>query len=635
MAITASHNFLFDHPREPRGAASIALIDGRCRAYSPRDSSHGTAWSTFPPPFSDLNGHLQDLYQILRVGSNQALEADQFASAFGVEGSQITMTAHLAIPTPDDYELTGRSSAESLDEFDLDDADYESMPLRKRPTLDHRRHNIFHTLSSWLPSQPAHTRTSSRNGSPPKPIHRNGTRSRGRLRRWRRPLVRKFCFILHGILILILALVVYTGVFRPSYSNPPERYELLRKAVQASDEPGRGNPQNQRIFIAASLYDPDGSIVEGAWGERLSQLVDLLGWNNVFLSIYENGGPGGEVALRKFGERVNCDKELVFESKLDVDAVPPIQLPNGESAFKRTAFLAEVRNKALAPFEEHLHIHYDKVLYLNDIIFDPVDALQLMFSTNGEPDGAMHYRAACAVDFVNPFKFYDTFATRDLEGYSMGLPFYPWFSDSGRAESRSDVLAEKDGIRVRSCWGGMVVFDARFFQQDLQGAATSHDYAPDASSVTRFRAEEDLFWDASECCLIHADIQMEPTDELRDTGIFMNPYVRVAYDERTFSWLAFTRRFERLYSVIHNILNHMIGLPWYNPRRTEKIGEKVTETVWVPGPHGYPREGKFEKLERIAKPGGFCGRRNLQVMKKHPAKGEKNWVEWKVPKGSI
>jgi hypothetical protein len=74
------------------------------------------------------------------------------------------------------------------------------------------------------------------------------------------------------------------------------------------------------------------------------------------------------------------------------------------------------------------------------------------------------YRAASAVDFINPFKFYDTYATRDLEGYSMGLPFFPMFSDSGSGQSRKDILAGKDAIPVRSCWGGLFAFDAQFFQ---------------------------------------------------------------------------------------------------------------------------------------------------------------------------
>lgn len=73
------------------------------------------------------------------------------------------------------------------------------------------------------------------------------------------------------------------------------------------------------------------------------------------------------------------------------------------------------------------------------------------------------------MDFINPVKFYDRYATRDLEGFEMGFPFFPWFADVGRAEIRRDVLGEKDAVRVRYCWGGMTAFDASLFQEQELG----------------------------------------------------------------------------------------------------------------------------------------------------------------------
>jgi len=218
----------------------------------------------------------------------------------------------------------------------------------------------------------------------------------------------------------------------------------------------------------------------------------------------------------------------------------------------------------------------------------------------------------------------------------MGIPFYPWFSNAGSGESRRDVLGQKDAVRVRSCWGGMVAFDASFFQRWPPSLETAHDgpkrevEAWNPRLPVRFRAKADLYWDASECCLIHADIQTPPSPlgEQVDTGIVMNPYVRVAYDTRTLSWLGVTRRFERLYSVIHNILNHLVGLPWFNPRRTEIPGEEVKEQVWIVNDKG---EGSYQTIKRTAGTGGFCGRRALQVMVPSPRKGQKIWEMLPVP----
>ena len=384
-------------------------------------------------------------------------------------------------------------------------------------------------------------------------------------------------------------------------------------------EYGLANPENEKIFIAASLYDQGGLLLAGAWGDAVLKLLDILGNKNVFLSIYENqSGDEAEVALIRFARKLQCQHSTVYDKEFSMDDVEHIALPNGFLRTKRIAFLAEVRNKALLPLTEtQKDVKYDRLLYLNDVIFDPVEAAQLLLSTNLDANGRASYRAACAVDFINPFKFYDTFATRDIEGYSMGVPFFPWFTDSGNGVSRKDVLAGKDAVRVKSCWGGMVAFDAKPFQ---------------AAQPLRFRATEDLYWDASECCLIHADLMKSVTvdDQGSYVGVYMNPFVRVAYSKWAHGWLHFTRRFERLYTIPHNIINHLVGLPWFNPRRTEEPGVKVEDSVWVPD-WSNGTEGYFQTVTREATGDGFCGLRMLQLIKDTTRNGQKNWEKMPVP----
>jgi Cryptococcal mannosyltransferase 1 len=60
--------------------------------------------------------------------------------------------------------------------------------------------------------------------------------------------------------------------------------------------------------------------------------------------------------------------------------------------------------------------HFDRILCLSDVYFNPLDASQLLFSTN-EGD----YWAACVLDFIEGLLYYDTFATRDHDGHRMGL----------------------------------------------------------------------------------------------------------------------------------------------------------------------------------------------------------------------
>ncbi|KAI9773645.1 MAG: hypothetical protein M1840_006919 [Geoglossum simile] len=479
-------------------------------------------------------------------------------------------------------------------------------------------------------------------------------------RRWR---PRRICLLLSGLSTLFILLVIVS--VSPSYtvSQEPAHYQSLRAAVLDSSESGRGNPRGEKVFIAANIIDE--GLIRGAWGKAVLGLVDVLGEKNVYLSIFENdSGEGTREALVELSRKVACNSSIVSEH-LPMDDIPSVTLPSGQKRVKRIAYLAEVRNRALRPLNSNSSpsgVKFDKLLFINDVIFDPLDAAQLLFSTNLDPlTGMARYRAACAVDFIRPFKYYDTFATRDLEGYSMGLPLFPWFTNAGQAESRKDVLKGTDAVRVKSCWGGMVAFEAKWFQGlDEEGESSSRGSRGDggnpkvgfrdrddvsirqtngssiSSSFLRFRSESDLFWDSSECCLVNADLQtLSPHSGNPETDVYMNPFIRVAYSSSTFAFLGvLTRRFERALEPIQRLINAVAGLPRYNPRRAEVEGDEVTERVWVyDDENGWEEggEGSFQEVKRKAGRGGFCGVRMLLVMKENPGKGEKRWEKLPIP----
>ena len=444
-----------------------------------------------------------------------------------------------------------------------------------------------------------------------------------------RSIPRKFVLLCYIFFTSIAAIVIVGGVFFPGYTHLPPHYQILRERALASQEPGRVNIHNQKVFIAASLYDKGGMLLGEDWAQNVLDLIELVGPKNAFLSIFVNdSGPEAKKAMENLKQRVPCEHELVFEEHLNIDNLPHIHI-FGQERVKRIEYLAQVRNQALRPLEQSTTT-FDKLLYLNDVVFHPIEAAQLIFSTHTVADGVTEYRAACAVDFLNPFKFYDTFATRDAKGYSMGLPFYPWFAAGGDESSHNDVLEGKDAVRVRSCWGGMVSFDARFFQKrpsDYELITAGYQSPSNLSAPYRFRAEKDQYWDASECCLIQADIQ---NPEQGNSGIYMNPFVRVAYDSTTLSWLAFTRRFERLYTPIHWLIDVSTSKPRFNPRRHERAWQQVEETVWVSN-ETLPNNGSFHQVTRTASHAGFCGRRGLALIKQDIKEGDRNWEVVQAP----
>ncbi|KAH8665285.1 cryptococcal mannosyltransferase 1-domain-containing protein, partial [Tricladium varicosporioides] len=366
----------------------------------------------------------------------------------------------------------------------------------------------------------------------------------------------------------------------------------------------------EAVFIAANILDE--RLVLGDWGTSLVETCKLLGPERTYVSIY--GGP--MKAIQELEARLNavgCENTIVAEElePIDWNTLDRVEIATGEYRVKRIAYLAAIRNQALAPLDQ-LSKRFDKILFLNDVFFKPSDAARLLFATNVRQNGKTGYKSACAVDFHHSWKFYDTFALRSSDGYYPGVRIYPWFTSKGDGISRRDVLSNSDSVRVKSCWGGMTAFDAKYFQ-----AAATQDNTTIGTIPVRFRAEHEPFWDSSECCLVHSDLQALPSDTENgfdeDTGIYMNPFVRVTYKASTYRLLPLIRRFERLFIIPNVIINHFTHMPDYNPRRDEIPGSTVFEWTWH---HElWKTKGHFEHINRTATRDGFCGMRQLLVMR--------------------
>jgi len=225
----------------------------------------------------------------------------------------------------------------------------------------------------------------------------------------------------------------------------------------------------------------------------------------------------------------------------------------------------------------------------------------------------------------------------------------------------------------------MVAFDGRYLQQDFMALGATADRpktTPRDDAVgpptlpLRFRSEPEPFVDSSECCLIHADIIALPTfpsisqassKEAWGEGIFMNPYVRVAYDSKSFSHIWLAKRFERLFALPQGIINKLAHMPVYNPRRAEVEGQIIKDRLWLSNDAGmdehiipefgdadntrqgadvtkrdtigsgkgkefWDGEGHYVDYDRVARRGGYCGVRQLLVLKEsHLVDGEGNW----------
>ncbi|KAJ6185974.1 hypothetical protein N7519_007275 [Penicillium mononematosum] len=242
--------------------------------------------------------------------------------------------------------------------------------------------------------------------------------------------------------------------------NLVEIHLIQHRIYEAEYTALRHRPQKQeRIYIASINWNNE-LILRSHWSKALTQLVLKLGRENVFISIYESGS---------YDNTKGALRELDWE-------------------------LEQMRDLA------RQGITFDKILFLNDVVFTPNDVLKLLDTNGGE------YAAACSLDFSKPPHYYDTFALRDSKGHESIMQTWPYF---GSAESRH-AMKKMSPVPVASCWNGMVAMPASPFI---------------ASSPLRFRGIPDSLaeyhLEGSECCLIHTDNPLSV-----EKGVYLNPLRR-------------------------------------------------------------------------------------------------------------
>jgi hypothetical protein len=187
-------------------------------------------------------------------------------------------------------------------------------------------------------------------------------------------------------------------------------------------------------------------------------LVQELGIENVFVSIYESGSyDDSKDALRELDaelEGLHVKRSIVLSDISHADEVARqpaeqgwIKTPDGETQMRRIPFLATVRNYVFEPLERLIAEGelFDAILFLNDVVFTSEDVLRLLDTNGGE------YAAACSIDFSNPPYFYDTFALRDSSAHKAVMQTWPYFRSYISRYAAERFLP----VPVASCWNGM------------------------------------------------------------------------------------------------------------------------------------------------------------------------------------
>lgn len=228
--------------------------------------------------------------------------------------------------------------------------------------------------------------------------------------------------------------------------------------LQRSTLNGPSPPENtKRIYIAAQHWN-SAAILRSHWNAAVHDLVQELGTNNVFLSIYESGSyDDTKDALRELDdalERLQVPRTIVLSNVSHADEIAKrptnegwIKTPAGGLELRRIPFLSSVRNHVFRPLETLTAQggHFDTILFLNDVVFDTTDVLRLLDTNGGS------FAAACSLDFSKPPAFYDTFALRDYDGHEAIMSTWPYF----RSSVSRHALKRGLPVPMASCWNGM------------------------------------------------------------------------------------------------------------------------------------------------------------------------------------
>ncbi|KAK3111962.1 hypothetical protein LTR53_012256 [Teratosphaeriaceae sp. CCFEE 6253] len=379
------------------------------------------------------------------------------------------------------------------------------------------------------------------------------------------------------------------------------RRGLTREASKESPPFG-----NQRIFIA-SIHWTNERLLREYWVPAVAQLAEDIGREHVFVSVYESGSlDDSKGALRELDQQLyslGIDHKVVLDETSHLDEVERehaeegwVQMPTARSYRqnwtddftleksswqpRRIPYLARSRNEALQPLyeQESKGILYDRILWLNDVVFATSDVQALLATRDGE------YAAACALDFKKAPAFYDTFALRDAEGQAPLTDTWPFFRSS---LSRSAMI-RGEAVPVASCWNGMVAFDPAPFYRIAR--RLSFRGIPD--SLAKLHVE------GSECCLIHADNPLSHTK-----GVWVNPNVRVAYNGTAYSAINAESAWPRTSAVATGLWrNRMLRLGRYF-KATKAVGE-VSERVrkwteWGEGAAGGGEPGEYCLIDEM------------------------------------
>ncbi|KAF6745481.1 capsular associated protein [Ephemerocybe angulata] len=293
--------------------------------------------------------------------------------------------------------------------------------------------------------------------------------------------------------------------FSGLFSGEEDRLAKQKRDLQHSEH---------KYYFAINLYNSFDVIPD--LFSTLFRVSAILGYHNVFVSIYENGSTDQTKALLRIFDALTRSVGMRVVIRTST---------RSRGAFNhRIEYLAEVRNAAFVPLHELRDAegeYFDSIIFMNDILPCVDDLLELIWQSRKNNAGI-----TCAADYmyheeIQAPVFYDNWVARDINGTALeNAPFEKIFH-----HPQSSMRFQKHlPIQVQSCWNGIAVLDPAPF------------YSPPHVKFRMAKITEGEC-SASECSLICNDYW-----EAGYGRIMMVPRVKLAYDSRVYDIIHPARR---------------------------------------------------------------------------------------------
>ena len=163
------------------------------------------------------------------------------------------------------------------------------------------------------------------------------------------------------------------------------------KTGGSSDSP-RGSerqfPDGHKYFFAINLYNSFDIIPD--LFSTMFKVSSILGFQNVFVSVYENGSTDQTKALLRLFD--------ALARSVGLRVVIRTSLRTRGAFHHRIEYLAEVRNAALAPLQELRDAEgevFDTVIFQNDVLPCVDDVLELIWQSRRQNAGI-----TCGADYI-------------------------------------------------------------------------------------------------------------------------------------------------------------------------------------------------------------------------------------------